>query len=215
MTDIDNQKKQNFFGNFTPTALLIWDFVKIVLVALIIIIPIRYFIFQPFIVSGSSMEPNFYDNQYLIIDELSYYFKEPKRGDVVVLIHHFQTNERRKDGKEFYIKRVVGLPGEQVQIENGRVTIINDEHPDGITLEESYLPVQGNTHTHDPNLVGGNKILKLGNDEYFMLGDNRLFSSDSRDWGTLKRTDIIGKVFLRALPLTQFKFYTKSPSYGL
>ncbi|OGE82744.1 MAG: signal peptidase I [Candidatus Doudnabacteria bacterium RIFCSPLOWO2_01_FULL_44_21] len=212
--EINNEPKVNIFGKFAPTAILVWEFLKIVLIALIIIIPIRYFIFQPFIVSGASMEPNFYNAQYLIIDELTYHFKEPQRGEVVVLIHHFQTNERRSDGKEFYIKRVIGLPGEKIQIDNGRVTIINDQHPEGITLDEPYLPNQGITYPHDPKIVGGKKTITLSSDEYFMMGDNRLASSDSRDWGPLKRADMVGRVLLRALPITSFQLYTKSPVYS-
>ncbi len=198
---------KTFFGNFTASALFVWDFVKIVAIALIIIIPIRYFVFQPFIVSGSSMEPNFSNGQYLVIDEISYHFSDPHRGDVVVL--HYP-----KDPKQFFIKRIIGLPGEKVKIDNGRVIIINAAHPDGITLDETYLPTQGLSYPHDPAIVGGNNILTLGPDQYFMMGDNRLASSDSRDWGVLTRSGMVGKVFLRALPLPEFHVYTSGPVYN-
>lgn len=195
------------FSGFASTALLIWDFLKIVLVAVLIILPVRYFIFQPFIVSGSSMEPNFDNGQYLIIDEISYHFHAPQRGDVIVL--HYP-----KDRKQFFIKRIIGLPGEKIKIENGRVTVFNGENSAGITLQESYLPNQGLTYPHDTLIVGGQKTLTLASDEYFMLGDNRLASSDSRDWGILKRSDMVGKVFLRVLPLNELKAYTKPPAYS-
>ncbi len=203
------ENNQSFFKNVGATGLLIFDVLKILFLALIIIVPIRLFIFQPFIVSGSSMEPNFTNGQYLVIDEISYRFDNPHRGDVVVLRPPILNT------KEFYIKRVIGLPGEKVTIDNGRVSIINDGHPQGITLDETYLPTQGLTYPHDPSVVGGQKILILGPDEYFMMGDNRLASSDSRDWGILKRTGMVGKVFLRALPLNKFDFYTKAPAYSL
>ncbi len=201
-------ENKTFFSGFASSALLIWDFLKIIIIALVIIVPIRYFVFQPFIVSGSSMEPNFYNGEYLVIDEISYHIKDPKRGDVVVLRYP-------KDPDQFFIKRVVGLPGEKIEIENGKVTIINDSHPNGFTLTEEYLPNQALTYPHDPKIVGGKKVLTLKDTEYFMLGDNRLASSDSRDWGVLSRDGMVGKVFLRALPLTDFKLYTKSPAYGL
>src|SRR4051812_32072411 len=119
-------------GGFTAGLLFLWDFVKVILVALIIILPIRYFVFQPFIVSGSSMEPNFQNGQYLIIDELSYRFHTPNRGDVLVLKYP-------KDTTQYFIKRVIGLPGEKVQVDNGQVTIYNSEHPDGMVMNEPYL----------------------------------------------------------------------------
>jgi signal peptidase I len=198
---------KNFFGGFSATALLVWDFLKIVLIALVIIVPIRYFVFQPFIVSGSSMEPNYHDGEYLIIDELSYHFGEPKRGDVVVMRYP-------RDEKQYFIKRVIGLPGEKIQIENGKVIIFNDKNPKGITVDEPYLPNQGLTYVQDPILIGDSKTITLRSDEYFVLGDNRLHSSDSRAWGPLPRKDVIGKVFVRVLPLNEFKVFTGSTSYS-
>ena len=215
MTDnLDNspaenpQSSKNFLGGFISGALLVWDFLKIVLIAVAIIIPIRYFVFQPFIVSGKSMEPNFENAQYLIIDELSYHFTQPVRGQVVVMRYP-------RDRKEYFIKRIVGLPGEKVKIDNGRVTIFNAEHPQGVTLDETYLPIQGITYPHDAVLVGGAKVLTLGTDEYFMMGDNRLASSDSRDWGVLKRSDMVGKVLIRVLPLNELKLFNQAPVYSL
>ena len=194
-------------GAFVSGLLFVWDFLKIVIIALAIIIPIRYFVFQPFIVSGSSMEPNFHNGQYLVIDELSYFFSEPIRGQVVVLRYP-------KDPKQFFIKRIVALPGEQIEIDNGKAIVFNSENPDGVVLNESYLPNQGLTFPHDAGVVGGKNILTLAEGEYFVMGDNRLASSDSRDWGILKRSDIVGKVFLRVLPLNEFGVYTKTPDYG-
>lgn len=193
-------------GSMASIGLLVWDFAKVVVIALAIIIPIRYFFFQPFIVSGSSMEPNFHNGQYLIIDEVSYRFREPVRGEVLVVKYP-------KNPKEFFIKRVVGLPGEKVKIDNGRITIYNEQHSDGMILNEPYLTNQGLTYPHNTAIIGGRKIVELDNDEYFVMGDNRLASSDSRDWGILTRDGIIGKVFLRALPVTDFQFFTESPEF--
>src|SRR5581483_7035077 len=142
-------------GAFASGLLFIWDFLKVILVALVIILPIRFYVFQPFLVSGSSMEPNFQNGQYLIIDELSYRFHEPGRGDVLVLRYP-------KDPKQFFIKRIIGLPGEKVQVDNGHVTIYNSQNPNGFVLDESYLPNQNLSFPHNTTIVGGKNILTLG-----------------------------------------------------
>ncbi len=203
-----NPPQKTFASDIKSSALFIFDFLKVIIVALAIILPIRYFVFQPFIVSGSSMEPNYSNGQYLIIDEISYRFTEPTRGEVLVLRYP-------NDHKQFFIKRLIGMPGEKVQIDGGRVTIFNEENPDGLVLEEPYLPNQGLTYPHNPSLVGGKKTILLKDNEYFMMGDNRLASSDSRDWGPLKRDEVIGRVFIRALPLAEFeKFQTPTYSFN-
>lgn len=201
-TSTNKSSDSNFFHIMT----FVWDFLKVILIALAIIIPIRYFLFQPFVVSGSSMEPNFSNGQYLIIDEITYRFRQPQRGEVLVI-------RFPEDRKQFFIKRIIGLPGEQIKIDNGRVTISNTDNPNGAVADETYLPNQGLTFPHSTNLVGGKTILTLKDDEYFMLGDNRLASSDSRDWGSLNERDIVGKVFLRALPLPTFELF-EAPQYN-
>ncbi|HYE22274.1 MAG TPA: signal peptidase I [Verrucomicrobiae bacterium] len=205
--DEQNESNRRTIAQEAKSSLLfIFDFLKVIVVALLIILPIRYYIFQPFVVSGSSMEPNFSDGQYLIIDEISYRFREPKRGEVIVL--RFPD-----DHKQYFIKRVVGLPGEKIQIDNGRVTLFNKENPKGVVLVEPYLPNQGLTFPHNATLIGGKKTIQLDDDEYFTMGDNRLASSDSRDWGPLNRDEIIGKVFVRALPLAKFDKF-EAPVYS-
>ena len=164
--------------------LFIWDISKIVIIALLIVAPIRYFIFQPFFVRGQSMEPNFYQGDYLIIDELSYQFRAPQRGEVIVFKYPQDPSQR-------YIKRIVGLPGETIKIQEGRVFI---EH-DGVTQplnEEVYLSQYSQTL--------GDIQMTLYKNEYFVLGDNRPLSADSRRWGVLPEDNIIGRVFLRAWP---------------
>ncbi|PIR95966.1 MAG: signal peptidase I [Candidatus Doudnabacteria bacterium CG10_big_fil_rev_8_21_14_0_10_42_18] len=179
-------------------ALFFWDLVKIVLVALIIIIPFRVLVAEPFVVSGSSMLPNFHNKDYLIIDRVSYKFKEPQRGDVIVL-------KFPKDTSQYFIKRIVGLPGEQIKFEQGSVVIVNKEYPGGMPLKESYLETSGQT-------LGKNEAVNLGSGEYYVLGDNRTASSDSRVWGILPTDDIVGKVWLRVFPLNNFGWF-ETPEY--
>ena len=162
----------------------IWEIIKIVIIALLIVVPIRYFIFQPFFVKGQSMEPNFENGDYLIIDEISYRFREPLRGEVLVFKYPQNPSQR-------YIKRIIGLPGETITIEDGKVIIFN-ENGTQILNETGYLPLF--------TLTPGDIRVTLTGDEYFVLGDNRISSSDSRRWGPLPREDIIGRVLFRAWP---------------
>jgi len=166
--------------------LYIWEVSKIVIVALLIVVPIRYFVFQPFFVRGQSMEPNFYNGDYLIIDELSYQFRAPQRGEVIVFKYPNDPTQR-------YIKRIVGLPGETLAVSSGKVLVYQDGSP--VALDESvYLPQSTQTQ--------GSIKITLGKDEYFVLGDNRSLSADSRAWGTLPEEDLIGRVFFRAWPFS-------------
>ena len=174
--------------------LYVWEVVKVIIIALIIIVPVRYYIFQPFYVQGASMEPNFLNNEYLIIDEISYRFSEPERGDVVVFRYP-------RDKKQFFIKRIIGLPGEDIAIRDNQVIIYNQKYPNGFVLDESsYL--SPNTQT------AGNLRVSMGKDEYFVMGDNRASSLDSRSFGPIKRKDIIGRVFVRVLPVDRFTLFT-------
>jgi signal peptidase I len=167
-----------------------WELIKVFLLACAIIIPIRYFLVQPFFVRGASMEPNFSDGEYLVIDELSYYLREPRRGEVVVF--RYPNNP-----SQFFIKRLIGLPGETVRVEDGQITLVNEVYPTGVVLDESrYLP--------DSMRTGGRVAATLGADEYFVLGDNRAASSDSRAWGVLPGEDIVGRAWVRAFPFDRF-----------
>lgn len=184
----DNQEKMSqnlgFFGRLFRE---VWEFAKIVIVSLLVVLPIRFFIAQPFIVRGASMEPNFQNGEYLIIDEVSYHFREPVRGEVIV----FRYPE---DPSQFFIKRVIGLPGETVVIHNGSVQIRNADYPEGFDLAESaYLP--------DPNITAPDMAVTLNDHRYFVMGDNRRFSSDSRRWGTLEKDLFVGKAWLRLWPV--------------
>jgi len=174
-----------------------WEILQVVIISLVIVIPIRYFLVQPFFVKGASMEPNFKDGQYLIIDEISYRFEQPKRGEVVVFKYPL-------DPSQFFIKRVIGLPEETVKVKDGKIFIFNKLFPDGWQIEEPYLPRTIMTY--------GDVEIKLGQGEYFVLGDNRMASFDSRRWGVLPKNDFIGRVVLRAWPVMAASIIS-APSY--
>ncbi len=161
-------------------------------VALGLALFIRFFIAAPYVVSGQSMEPGFQDWNYLIVDRLSYELGSPERGDVIVFDLPQETSRA-------LIKRIIGLPGETVVVSGKKVIVVNEEHPDGIVLEEPYL---------DPaNVVGTNEAsITLAEGEYFVLGDNRKVSADSRLWGPLPREDIVGRVLVRLYPVNEFGF---------
>lgn len=167
----------------------VWDIIKFLAPIIVIVFIVRTYIAQPFIVDGESMSPNFHTGHYLIIDELSYRFREPKRGDVIVLRYPLQESR-------FFLKRIIGLPGDRVTIKNGKVYIANDANPDGYVLNESYQD-----QTTFP--AGQFKDVVLADDEYFAMGDNRAGSSDSRAWGILPRKDIVGHALFRLFPLKQ------------
>lgn len=158
-----------------------------IVVSLAIVLPVRTYIAQPFIVSGASMEPNFHNGEYLIIDELTYEFRPPERGEVVVFRYPLNPSE-------FFIKRIVGLPKETVEIENGKISV------NGAAFEEPYLE---NSLKTAPDI----KII-LDEGEYFVLGDNRPHSSDSRLWGALPKNKIMGRALLRLWPIAKAGFVT-------
>jgi signal peptidase I len=181
------------------------EVVKMFFLAIIIIVPVRMFLFQPFIVRGASMEPNFSEKQYLIINEFGY-----KNTPVTVLGKNLVTIQPRKDlhrsdivvfrapnnEKQYYIKRVIGLPGERIVVDNGEVMIYNTQNPEGYVLDESaYLPEGRKTN--------GTRDVTLKDDEYYVLGDNRPASSDSRSFGPLHKDAVIGRVLLRAWPINE------------
>ncbi len=190
--EIQNSNQSQSVGSF------IWDLVKILIIAVIIIVPFRTFVAEPFVVSGASMLPNYHNGDYLIIDRLSYLTGSPKRGDVIVLRYP-------KDNTQFFIKRIIGLPGETVKLIQGHVVIINKEYPEGLKLNEPYLASAVET-------LGKLDPTKLGSGEYYVLGDNRTASSDSRVWGILPEDDIVGRVWARVYHFNQAGFI-KTPTY--
>ncbi|KKW34315.1 MAG: Signal peptidase I [Parcubacteria group bacterium GW2011_GWA2_53_21] len=179
--------------------IFIIELIKVGLLAALTIGLIRYFLFKPFYVKGASMEPNFYDHEYLIVDELSYRFRAPARGEVVVF--HYPGNP-----KEYFLKRVVGLPGERIKISEGHVTIYNPEYPEGVAVEESYLPKDLAT--------AGEEITTLGDQEYFVLGDNRPNSYDSRRFGPVNLDAIVGRAWFRGWPVARIQTFA-APGFNL
>jgi signal peptidase I len=162
--------------------LFIWEIVKIVGIALIIVIPIRLFVFQPFSVRGASMEPNYHDFDYLIVEEITYNFSEPNRGDVVVFFSPEDPTIR-------LIKRMIALPGESVKVSAGKVWIKREGEDYKILDESGYLP-------EDEKTLGSVEF-NLEEDQFFVLGDNRQVSHDSRGFGILPEDNIIGRMAFR------------------
>lgn len=165
------------------------DFISFIILTAVIVLPIRYFIAQPFIVNGSSMSPTFETGQYLIVDQLSYRFHEPVRGDVIIFKYPGNT-------KIFYIKRIIGLPGETININENTVTIINSDNPDGFILNEPFVVFPKETFME----------VTLNDDQYFVMGDKRDASSDSRIWGPLSKDLVVGKAFVRLWPFNKIDY---------
>ena len=186
MSHFSDEDDEGIVSNWAKKfGLLIFEVVKVVLISLAIILPIRLFLVQPFYVDGASMEPNFYNIEYLIIDEISYRFNEPQRGEVVVL-------KNPKDTRVYFIKRIVGLPGETVEIKDGKVSI------DGKILNEAYIE-HLSSQSHE--------ALTLAENDYFVMGDNRANSYDSRTIGPVNRDYVIGRVWFRGWPLDRFNTF--------
>ena len=183
---------------FGAVALFLLEVIQVVVISAAIIVPIRYFLVQPFYVKGASMEPNFYDSEYLIIDELTYRFRQPERGEIVVFRYP-------RDPSQFFIKRVIGLPGETVEVTDGKVIIYNDVQPNGTVLQEEYI-----SHI----ATQGKKKITLGDKEFFVMGDNRNESLDSRSFGPINDTAIVGRVWVRGLPLSRVSLFSL-PQYNL
>ncbi len=164
------------------------EIIQFAIIALLIVVPIRWFVAQPFIVSGASMEDTFYSGEYLIVDQLTYQFADPEPGDVIIFRYP-------RNPSTFFIKRVIGVPGDTISIDGNVVTITNKAHPNGYVLkEDAYVDnMTPNTFLNET----------LGEREYFVMGDNRDKSSDSRTWGILQRENIIGRAFLRLFPFSK------------
>jgi len=173
----------NFFLEIAETAIL----------AILIFLALYLFLVRPHQIRGDSMLPNFRNGEYLLTEMVSYNLlkKEPQRGEVVVFRSPEQPNLD-------FIKRVVALPNEKIKLENGRVFIINQEHPEGFLLEEDYL--EEGTVTEGRRTIKDGEVFSTGDNGYVVMGDNRERSSDSREWGVIGKENIIGKVWLRYWP---------------
>lgn len=175
----------------------IYEITKMVVFVLLAAFILRSFLIQPFVVDGQSMEPNFQNQEYLIVEKLSYKLHQPQRGDVIVF--------RAPSNPEYdYIKRIIALPGETVTVKMGQIYINGNE------LEENYLSKGEKT------LIGSDEKMTLertlGANEYFVLGDNRDHSSDSREFGVLAEKMIIGRAWVSVYPW-EFFGTIKNPQY--
>lgn len=188
-------------SNISQVKEFILEVVRVVVISVAIIVPVRYYLVQPFYVKGASMEPNFYDHEYLLIDELSYRLRMPQRGEVVVF--RFPLNKR-----EYFIKRIIGLPGETIKIEDGNIYLYNDSQPDGWLLDESgYLSDSLKTFPI------ANDVIELGEGEYFVMGDNRSLSLDSREFGGVPEDLIVGRAVIRGFPFDRITTFFDEPVY--
>lgn len=170
---------------------------EIAIIALGAVFVVRQFLIQPFLVSGASMSPNFASGDYLMIDELTYRIRLPDRGEVVVFRYP-------NDPSTFFIKRIIGLPGERVTVSDGKIVIYNGENKGGFLLKESYLPANLSTQ--------GSVDVTISSGEYFVMGDNRPYSFDSRSWGKLPAKDIIGIARIRLWPVSGLEILS-APQY--
>ena len=169
----------------------IWEVLEVVLIAAVTVFLIRAFIVQPFLVSGRSMFSSFVDADYVLVDELSYIFKGPERGDVIVFRYPLNP-------KLFYIKRVIGTPGDHVVVKDGEV-FVNE-----VKLKEEYL---------DPGVTSMGRVDEyVGEGELMAFGDNRPHSYDSRSFGPFPFDNIIGVVRVRLLPIVRAQVINR-PSY--
>lgn len=180
--------KQKLIISLSSAGIFFLEMVKMAALAGVTIVIVRYFLFKPFYVKGASMEPNFFDKEYLIIDELTYRLRPAQRGEVIV----FKYPE---NPQEYFLKRVIGLPGERIKVSEGQITIYNQAHPEGTVLDEPYLP-------KDLQTVG-ERITVVGDNQYFVLGDNRPNSYDSRRFGAVDKSLVVGRVFFRGLPVNR------------
>lgn len=171
--EVKKEKQESFFK----------ETIRFAIITLVIVIPIRLFVAEPFIVSGASMQPTFENGDYLIVDRLTYHFEEPERGDVVIFRYP-------KDPSKYFIKRIVGLPLETVELNGLKIIIKNKDNPDGFELDQSYITRQ------NPEKFS----TTLPREGYFVMGDNRPQSSDSRIWGILPRDHLVGRAFARLFP---------------
>ncbi len=163
----------------------IGEWIRAIVIALIIFLPIRFFIAEPFLVNGASMDPSFKTGQFLIVDRLTYRFEKPNRGDVIIFKYPNKPSL-------YYIKRVIGLPGETISMSDGKVSIINTQYPKGLEINEPYIDSKHKSYDSFKKT--------LSDSEYFVMGDNRAESSDSRSWGPLDEKFIIGRPIIRLLP---------------
>jgi signal peptidase I len=190
-----NQQKTNTFKSE------LWDLIKGLIVYIAIYFVITTYIAQPFLVKGRSMEQTFSDGDYLIVDQLTYNFTDPKRSEVIVFHTDFIPGGSER---EYYIKRVIGIPGDRIVIKEGGVLLYENNAETPTVLDEDYIIDGLKTLSQEPVDV----VLK--SNQYFVLGDNRGNSSDSRYWGPVDKTYIVGKPFIRLFPFNSITIFANN-----
>lgn len=196
--DVTDERKRAF-RVFEAIGLFFLEVIKIAILAGVTIGLVRYFIFKPFYVKGQSMESTFFEKEYLIIDEITYRFRDPVRGEVLV----FRSPTKPDD---FYLKRLIALPGERVKVEENKIIIYNNEHPQGLVLDEPYLDLG--------TVTEGKESVTLGPNQFYVLGDNREQSFDSRRFGPIDDDAIVGRAWLRGFPFNRIGLF-EEPIYNL
>lgn len=178
---------------------VILEFVITVVIIFAVSFVIRMFVLQPFVVEGQSMEPNFHNQEYLLAEKITKYFTDYKRGDVII----FKSPSEDIN----LIKRIIGLPGEKVVVEDGKISIYKNPYsPKATLVEEDYI-LPDESQNQEPIEV------TLEKNQYFVFGDNRTNSVDSRSFGPISKDNIIGKVWLTAFPITNLQLF-KTPEYN-
>src|SRR3989344_9057277 len=172
-----------------PLFVFLADIVETIIISVAIFFIVYIFLIQPHRVQGDSMLPNFINGELILTDKISYRFKEPKRAEVIVF-------RAPTDPNRDFIKRIIGLPGETLMVEKGKVYINGEE------LKQSFLPNE--VYTNPGRFLPEGKEVKLDAGQYVAMGDNRNHSSDSREWGTITKSDIIGRAWLIYWPLERF-----------
>lgn len=167
------------------------DFIETIVIALSIFLIVYLTLVQPHQVNGQSMVPNFLSGEYVLTDKISFKLRDPLVGEVIVFHAPEAANCPKGTGCDF-IKRVLALPGDTVAVQNNKIVV------NGIPLNENYIPADFKTM---PGAFTNGRVITLSNDEYFVVGDNRSYSSDSRQWGPIRKSDIVGKAFFRYWPL--------------
>ncbi|MFA4931140.1 MAG: signal peptidase I [Patescibacteria group bacterium] len=189
------EEKNNTLKNIAE---FIWEMLKTAITVILVVYLIKTFLFQLFIVDGQSMEPTLHDGQMLLVDKLSYYYRQPQRGEIIVF-------EKPKETQTNFIKRVVGLPGEKITIHNNQIIVYNESNPDGLKLNEDYIPPDSPTN--------GNQEFTIAANEVFVLGDNRTNSQDSRVIGPINEKLILGRALFTYWPIKD-AFWLTTPIYN-
>lgn len=202
---MEENETQQQVGQQSDIVKFLAELVRTAIIVALLTIGIRTFILQPFVVEGESMSPTFHTSDYLLINKLGYRLGEPQRGDIVVF--KFPGNLSIN-----YVKRVIGLPGDHIIIADGHVKVITPSDASGVTLDEAYLP-SGVTTTPVDGQATADYIVPANN--YFVLGDNRSNSSDSREWSFLPKEDLIGRVVVRAYPFNEAEILKHIQYIGL